>query len=106
MVDLIALSLNYVPPGQNVDSLSVEPVDEPSNGVVRAGPVQRNNRLGEDKVLELVASYVAGMSVAELARQFEVNETTVRAHLKRRQVGRRPYRKVTPAQMQEAMKLT
>ena len=104
-MDLTALFLNYVPRGQTVDSVSVLPVDEPLDGVVQTGPVQRQNRLEETKILEMVASYVAGMSIAALARQFEINETTVRAHLSRQQVERRPYRKVTPAQLQEAISL-
>lgn len=104
-MDLTALFLNWVPPDHNTNSVAVSPVDEPLDGVVSAGPVQRHNRLAEAEILELVASYVAGISVAALARQFEVNETTVRAHLKRRQVHRRPYRKATPAQLLEAIKL-
>ncbi len=56
---------------------------------------QKQTRLSKEQVDQLVKAYGDGDSVAGLARRFEVNETTVRAHLTRREVatrGRAGYR--------------
>lgn len=58
---------------------------------------QKQTRLCVEQVDELVRAYRNGDSVPTLAKAFEVNETTVRAHLERRGVetrGNRGYRKL------------
>lgn len=66
-----------------------------------SNPVQR--RLSEAEVDELVARYVAGSAIDELARVFEVNRTTVISHLDRRDIPRRRVvRKMTDRTVVEA----
>ena len=66
-----------------------------------SNPVQR--RLTEAEVDDLVARYVAGSAIDELARAFEVNRTTVISHLDRRDVPRRRVvRKMTDATVAQA----
>lgn len=66
-----------------------------------SNPVQR--RLAEAEVDELVARYVAGSAIDELARVFEVNRTTVISHLDRRDIPRRRVvRKMTDRMVAEA----
>ena len=55
---------------------------------------QRQVRLSTERVDELVELYRSGASKAELARVFGINETTVRAHLRRRAVEHLPRRKL------------
>ena len=105
LVDLTALFLNHVPPDERHNPISEDLVHEPVEGVVQAGPVQRHTRLDEERVLQLLASYLDGTTITELAEQFEVNQTTVQAHLRRQQVHRRPYRKIRPAQRADAIEM-
>jgi hypothetical protein len=61
-----------------------------------------------EHVDDLVAAYRSGDSVPELASKFGVNETTVRAHLSRREISTRGnggYRKVHGDQLDRAQKL-
>ena len=80
------------------------PRGEESKEPVQTGPIQHQGRLGEDVVLQLVASYLDGTTIRELAEQFDINEKTAHSHLKRLGV-RRPYRKVKPLQVNEAVQL-
>lgn len=52
-------------------------------------PYRRIQKLNEDQVAELVATYRAGGTVSGLARHFGIDRTTVRAVLDREQVARR-----------------
>ena len=63
---------------------------------------QVQRRLSPATVDDLVAAYQDGVSCAELAERFRINESTVFAHLKRRKVGRRPFRKLRGEQVQRA----
>lgn len=98
-VDLVALFLNFVPPGQNAD-----PTSEVVDLDVRR-PVRQVDQLGQQRILELVAAYIDGLSVSQLAVQFGVNVTTIRTHLQRSGVQMRPFRKLSPSQIQEARQL-
>src|SRR5690349_5376831 len=50
--------------------------------------------LSPDQVDDLVDGYLQGDTAPELAARFDVDEATVYAHLKRRSVPRRVYRKL------------
>ena len=62
-------------------------------------------RLSAKRVDELVELYRSGASKAELARVFGINETTVRAHLRRRAVEHRPRRKLHGELLERAAEL-
>lgn len=66
---------------------------------------QRQVRLSAERVDELVELYRSGASKAELARVFGINETTVRAHLRRRAVEHRPRRKLHGELLRQAAEL-
>lgn len=103
-MDLTALFLNLAP--KPVESpLSREDSNSSLPGRVQTRPVRRMNRLTDAKILDLVASYLRGTTITELAAEFEINPTTVQAHLRRQKVGHRPYRKVRPEQVAEAVQL-
>lgn len=65
---------------------------------VQMGPSQRQTRLGERQVLDLISSYLAGSSIKQLVKDFELNRSTVYQHLKRANVSRRGG-KLTPDQV-------
>ena len=98
-MDLTALFLNFEPPGQSPKP-SLESCDELVARV--STPIRRVDRLDEQKILELATGYLAGSNVSELVRQYQVHETTVRAHLKRSGVELRRFRKMSPAVIVEA----
>lgn len=54
---------------------------------------------------KLIEAYEAGAPCQELAERFEINESTVFAHLKRRSVDRRPFRKLRGDSLQRAKEL-
>ncbi|MEI8081511.1 MAG: helix-turn-helix domain-containing protein [Actinomycetes bacterium] len=99
LVDLTALFLNYEPPGQ--ETLLSSDVADP----VAPHAVRRVDRLGQEKALELVALYIEGLSVSQLASQYGVNITTVRNQLKTAEVEMRPFRKLSPQQTMEVCRL-
>lgn len=66
---------------------------------------QKQVRLGDEAVDELIAAYQAGTPCQELAERFGINESTVFAHLKRRGVERRPFRKLRGEQLDRAKEL-
>lgn len=68
-------------------------------------PVRRARQLDETAVDELVSAYLRGTPGHELAAQFGINESTVYAQLSRRQVERRPYRKLHGDQLRQAIDL-
>jgi transposase len=72
-------------------------VDEPFDRV-QTGPSQIQTRLGEQQILKLIADYLAGSSITQLVKDFNVNRGTVYEHLKRADVPRRGG-KLTPAQV-------
>jgi transposase-like protein len=98
-VDLTALFLNYEPPGQVMRPTS--DADE----IMPVRPVRRVDRLGQQKALELMALYLEGLSVSQLASQYGVNITTVRNQLKAAEVELRPFLKLSPDQITEAGRL-
>lgn len=51
---------------------------------------------------ELIAAYQAGTPCRDLAERFGINESTVFAHLKRRGVERRPFRKLRGEELDRA----
>lgn len=72
-------------------------MDEPFDRV-QAGPSQRQTRLGEKQILDLISSYLAGSSITQLVKDFNLNRNTVYEHLKRANIPRRGG-KLTPAQV-------
>jgi DNA-directed RNA polymerase specialized sigma24 family protein len=98
-VDLTALFLNYEPPGQETGATPDDVVQDV------ARPVRRVDRLGQQKALELVALYLNGFTVSELAAQYGVNITTVRNHLLAAEVELRPFRKLSRDQIVEACQM-
>ena len=65
--------------------------------------LQRQVRLTEAKILELVEDYRSGMSVAKVAARYGIHRTTVLAHLERANVPRRPkVRALTASQIRTA----
>lgn len=99
-MDLVALFLNYVDAGHQMD-LAIEVV-----GLDVRRPVRRVDQLGQKKALELVAGYVEGLTVSQLAVQYGVNITTVRNQLKTADVELRPFRKLSHGQIVEACRLS
>jgi DNA-binding CsgD family transcriptional regulator len=67
--------------------------------------VQRQVRLQDQQILELLAQYAAGRSPSELAGLFGINEGTVYAHLKRQGAPDRPYRKLHGELLERAVEL-
>lgn len=66
---------------------------------------QKQVRLTVEQVDDLIAAYEAGSSCHDLATQFGVNESTVFAHLRRRRVERRPFRKLHGELLDRAVSL-
>ena len=68
-----------------------------------SNPVQR--RLADETIDQLVESYVGGLSIDALARQFGIHRTTVMTHLEARGVQRRQnVRKLSTAKVASAAK--
>jgi hypothetical protein len=103
-VDLTARFLNPATPPE-VTPDQVEPVGPPLEGTIKTGPVMHQTRLKDDKVLELVADYMSGLSAKEVARQYRMHEATVHEHLNRLDVPRHTYRKLFGERLQEAIGL-
>ena len=59
-------------------------------------PRQKQRRLNETEVRELVEAYVAGATIAGLAKQWNIHRTTVMDHLDRAGIKRRPVKKTLP----------
>ncbi|OLR89532.1 hypothetical protein BJP25_05490 [Actinokineospora bangkokensis] len=78
-------------------------------GLVESGSVrlevEENRMLLPEEVAELVQSYKAGATQAELARRFGVHDQTVGRHLKRVGVRLRPVRVFDEAQERRVVKL-
>ena len=72
---------------------------------IHRGGVRRRTCLDEPELLQLFAAYLDGTPITELAKDFELNESTVHQHLSRQEVPRRPYWKVKPHQVVEAVEL-
>lgn len=66
---------------------------------------QSQVRLTSEAVDDLVEAYQSGTPCADLAARFGINESTVFAHLKRRKVERRPYRKLRGEPLELAVSL-
>jgi hypothetical protein len=84
------------------DLLELVPSGEPP--VPRSPRKQAQSRLQEAEAKALVAGYVAGSTVYELADQFGVHRHTVSEILERRGVPRR-YHKLSPEQLDLACSL-
>ena len=68
--------------------------------------LQRQRRLTEPIVQQLVFRYQSGSTVTQLAIEFDINRETALEHLKRAGIPRRPHvRKLTDQMVQEAGRL-
>jgi transposase len=113
-VDLTAQLLNPTKPFQThlCSDTSVRSVDDDDtiaphqlNGT-RPRLKQAQHRLKAEQVRELVAAYVAGASVHQLTKQFQVHRSTVVAHLERHGIPRRAStRKLSDDDVPQAAKL-
>lgn len=66
-------------------------------------PRQQQRRLAADQIDEVVARYADGASIDALAREYEINRTTVISHLERNGIERRRNpRKMTDAKVRAA----
>lgn len=106
-MELLALLAN---PGLSTALRGVlsAPVDGwPASSSVGAAsvPRQRQVRLSDAQVTDLVNDYVGGMTFKQLCDRYGVSETTVRMHLRRRQAPRRPYRKLYGETLDRAIEL-
>jgi Mor family transcriptional regulator len=64
---------------------------------------QKQRRLDQEQLLQLIAQYIDGQSVAQLSRSWKLHRTTIVNHLKRHGVERRPHkRKMTDTQVTAA----
>lgn len=96
-VALVALAAWKPRTTTGVDSPDLEPPARPDR------PGQRQIRLTEDEIDDLVSAHLDGASSRELAARFGIHRTTVIAHLKRRGVPRRaPVSKLSTAQIRSA----
>lgn len=77
-------------------------VDDPTSVAV---VIKENHRLSPAEVAELVLAYRRGASQRELARRFKVDKHTVRAHLDRHGVVRRPIKALSTTQEDQAVSL-
>lgn len=66
---------------------------------------QKQVRLGAEQVTALVAAYRNGAPLRELAESFGVHESTVRGHLVRNGVAKRPYRRLRDEDLRVASEL-
>jgi AraC-like DNA-binding protein len=68
--------------------------------------LQRQVRLSDKRIADLIAKHEAGRTVRQLAVEFDINRETVLEHLKRANVPRRPnVRKLTDQQVARAAEL-
>jgi len=56
-------------------------------------PKQHQRRLDPDQIVQLIALYLEGQSVAQLAQEWNIHRTTVMDHLKRSDVPTRPHKR-------------
>lgn len=103
-LSLARVDINDIVPGSGT-LLEEAVADDTSPALVHRGRVQRQTRLDEPELLQLIASYLDGESVAVLARHFELHEHTVHQHLNRMEIPRHRYRKIKPHQVAEAIEL-
>jgi DNA invertase Pin-like site-specific DNA recombinase len=104
LVDLSALLSN---PSDDCLQLWNEPlpVTPPAPSSLPRG-LQRQTRLTEDQVKQLIDQHQAGSTVRQLAVMFCINRETVMEHLKRAGVSRRPnVRKLTDEQVTQAARI-
>jgi transposase len=97
---LVALTAHLL--NLNLPDLRADPTPERPRPVVPR-QLQRQLRLEEREILQLISDYVSGASVPELAARYQIHRTTVIEHLQRHAIPRRPQtRKLTDAQVEEA----
>lgn len=106
LVGLLAGYWNYL---EQIEGLMTRLGDLGTRPPSPADPkVRRARQIGADAVDALVWAYKSGDSVPELAGKFGINETTVRAHLVRREISTRGnggYRKLHGEQLGRAQAL-
>lgn len=104
MVDLSALLSNLSPETLHLWDQPVSTTPPVPRSLDRA--LQRQVRLSDKQVAELIAQHETGHSVRQLGAEFGINRETVLEHLKRAGVPRRPNkRKLSDAQVAEAAEL-
>ena len=102
-MDLSALLSNLSP---KVLDLWKQPIPTTSRPSQPARKLQRQRRLPDDIVQQLVFRYQGGRTVTQLAHEFGINRDTALEHLIRAGIARRPnVRKLTDQLVQEAAEL-
>jgi DNA-directed RNA polymerase specialized sigma24 family protein len=87
----------------NVPTASLERAPSESQSILRA-PKRVLRRLQPEKVEELIQGYVDGVLVDELAAMFQVDQSTVQKHARRRALPRR-FPRLGTRQAEEAARL-
>lgn len=89
----------------NTRSAHISEDPEAVGSIVSHAPKQVQRRLDPDQTLQLIAAYLQGQSVSQLARDWKIHRTTIMEHLQRHDVPTRPHkRKMTDQQVIEAAK--
>ena len=103
MVGLTARFSNPVTPGQGVAPTENESDSDTNLTMSARNRVRDQRRLDPDQILNLVAEYVQGQSVAQPSCSWKIHRTTVMDHLERNDIPRRPTkRKMTDTQVEQA----
>ena len=103
MVDLSALLSNL-----SVSTLHLwqQPVSAAPPALKSTRQLQRQVRLINERILQLIDQHESGHSVRQLATEFNIHRDTVHEHLKRSGVPQRPNRrKMTDEQVTKAAEL-
>jgi hypothetical protein len=103
LVEVMGRYSNLCDQGERLREL-LEMVPKGPSGRISRTNRQRQRRLRGPEINELVAGYLAGATVYELATQFSVHRHTVSDILERRDISRR-YQKLTPEQVDLASAL-
>lgn len=100
---LTARFSNPVTPAQRVAPSENDADGDATPTMSARNRVRDQRRLDPDQILNLVAEYFQGRSVAQLSRSWKIHRTTVMDHLKRNDIPRRPAkRKMTDTQVEQA----
>ena len=87
-------------------SEAISEADEPHVGKTNRPQKQQQRRLTPNETDQLIAQYVRGATVSQLARKWKIHRTTVMDHLKRHHVPTKAHRrKLTDTDVTKASEL-